>query len=91
MKMAQKFELVMTDDMDGSQAAETIEFGYDGNVWEIDLSALNAQRFRATMSKYAEAARKTRSRRGRPKGSANKAKRVKATPKAEPQDISQSA
>ena len=37
--VAQKVEVVLVDDLDGSEAAETVSFGVDGRHYEIDLSA----------------------------------------------------
>ena len=40
--MAQKVFVSLVDDIDGSEADETVEFGLDGVNYEIDLSAENA-------------------------------------------------
>jgi Lsr2 len=37
--------VVRTDDLDGSEAAETITYTVNGQDYEIDLSEENAQRF----------------------------------------------
>ena len=37
--MAQRVNVVLVDDLDGSEAAETVNFGLDGANYEIDLSA----------------------------------------------------
>jgi hypothetical protein len=47
------------DDVDGSEAAETIRFGVDGVAYEIDLSDKNAQRLRDSMGRWTNAARRT--------------------------------
>ena len=36
--MARKVQVILTDDVDGSEAAETVNFGLDGVTYEIDLS-----------------------------------------------------
>ena len=36
--MATKVLTTLQDDIDGSDAAETVRFGLDGVEWEIDLS-----------------------------------------------------
>ncbi|MGH8880612.1 MAG: Lsr2 dimerization domain-containing protein, partial [Stackebrandtia sp.] len=42
--MAQKVTVSLVDDLDGSEAGETVEFGLDGAFYEIDLSDDNAER-----------------------------------------------
>lgn len=56
--MAQKVEVTLIDDIDGSEAAETVSFGLDGKVYEIDLSTKNAGQLRKAIAPYIEAARK---------------------------------
>jgi hypothetical protein len=56
----------MTDDIDGTEAAETIAFGVDGKVYEIDLSTKNAAKMRQAFGRYIEHARRTTG--GRPSG-----------------------
>lgn len=40
--MAKKTVVTVVDDIDGSEGAETIEFGLDGATYSIDPSSLNA-------------------------------------------------
>ena len=54
------------DDLDGSEAAETVKFALDGKHYEIDLSANNAGKFRSVFQPYAAAARKLRGSSGAP-------------------------
>ena len=56
--MAQKVQILLTDDIDGSEAAETVSFGIDGSVYEIDLSEKNVGQLRKVLSPYVEHARK---------------------------------
>ncbi len=56
--MAQKTTVQLVDDIDGSEAAETVRFGLDGNSYEIDLSEDHAEAFRAALSSYIVAARR---------------------------------
>lgn len=63
-------KFVLVDDIDGSEATETIRFGVDGNLYEIDLSQGNAQELRTTLARYSDVARPTRLRNGTPKNSA---------------------
>src|SRR3954451_22951698 len=53
--MAQKVMLI--DDLDGSEGAETITYSINGQEYEIDLSDKNAEKFRSTMKGYIDASR----------------------------------
>lgn len=57
--MAQKVQMFLVDDYDGSEAAETVAFGLDGVTYEIDLSERNAQSLRDAVRGFAETARRT--------------------------------
>jgi Lsr2 len=63
--MTTKVLTVLQDDLDGSDAAETIRFAIDGTEYEIDLSERNANRFRNTMSEFVSHARRVGSSRRR--------------------------
>ncbi|MGH3403953.1 MAG: histone-like nucleoid-structuring protein Lsr2 [Streptosporangiaceae bacterium] len=56
--MAQRTQIVMTDDIDGSEAETTIKFEVGGTEYEIDLNSRNADRFQKAIAKYIEAGRK---------------------------------
>jgi hypothetical protein len=56
--MATRYETVLVDDIDGSDATETLTFGLDGKSYVLDLSDQNAEKFRKAFAPYAEAARK---------------------------------
>jgi hypothetical protein len=56
--MAQKVTVSLVDDLDGSEAEETVEFGLDGAFYEIDLSEDNAERLRDALADYVEHARR---------------------------------
>jgi hypothetical protein len=56
--MAQKVQVLLVDDLDGSEATETVAFGLDGASYEIDLSAGNAGKLRKELAQYVEHARK---------------------------------
>lgn len=62
--MAQRVVVTLSDDIDGSEAAETIAFGLDGKSYEIDLNEANAKKLRKALAPYVEAGRK-RSRSGK--------------------------
>jgi hypothetical protein len=61
--VAQRVTVEMTDDIDGTEAAETIVFRVDGTAYEIDLSKKNAAKLRQDFGRYIEHARRTRGRR----------------------------
>jgi hypothetical protein len=67
--MAQRVEVVLTDDLDGTEVrngkGETITFGLDGKTYEIDLSARNATALRKTLKPYIDAGRKAKNSRVR--------------------------
>jgi hypothetical protein len=47
----------VTDDLNGKPAAETIRFGLDGMLYEIDLTTANAAKLRRAMLRYSQAGR----------------------------------
>jgi hypothetical protein len=59
--MAQKVQVLLVDDLDGSEATETVAFGLDGSAYEIDLSSGNAGKLRKELAHYVEHARKASS------------------------------
>ena len=64
--MAQKVHIVLKDDLDGSEATQTVTFGLDGTSYEIDLNDKNAAALRDAVATYVGHARKVSgSRRGR--------------------------
>lgn len=58
--MSKKTVITLIDDVDGTEAVETITFTVDGTSYEIDLSAENARKFRSALEPYAAAARAIR-------------------------------
>ena len=64
--MAQKVNIVLVDDIDGSEASSTVSFGLDGTTYEIDLNDKNAGKLRDVLAPYLGHARKVSGgRRGR--------------------------
>ncbi|MFF1776970.1 Lsr2 family protein [Streptomyces virginiae] len=57
--MAQKVEVTLIDDLDGSEATQTVVFALDGKTYEIDLSDGNAEKLRGDLAPFLGAARKT--------------------------------
>lgn len=60
--MAKRVEVTLVDDIDGSEAHETVQLAVDGATVEIDLSTGNAGRLRAVLAPYLEAGRRTATR-----------------------------
>jgi hypothetical protein len=60
--MAQRVQVLLVDDLDGSAADETVTFALDGVAYEIDLTSDNAQRLRDSLARWTGAARKAPSR-----------------------------
>jgi Lsr2 len=56
--MAQSVTVMLVDDIDQSDAAETVHFGADGAAYEIDLSARHASELRSMLGRYISAARR---------------------------------
>jgi hypothetical protein len=56
--MAQKVNIVLVDDLDGSEATESVSFGLDGTSYEIDLNDANAARLREALAEFVGHARK---------------------------------
>ena len=50
--MAKQIVTVLTDDIDGSDADRTVEFGLDGVNYTIDLSEKNAGKLRKALDPY---------------------------------------
>ncbi len=52
--MARETFTRLIDDLDGGEAVETVTFGLDGLVYEIDLSAKNAKKLRNDLGAYVD-------------------------------------
>ena len=52
-------QTVLVDDLDGTEATETVSFGLDGSTYEIDLNDANAAALREALSGYVGHARKS--------------------------------
>jgi Lsr2 len=64
--MTQRLNVVLVDDIDGSEAVETVSFALDGVDYEIDLNLPHAREIRAQLSPFVEKARKAAGSPGRP-------------------------
>lgn len=56
--MAQKVHILLEDDLDGSEATETVSFGLDGTSYEIDLNDAHAGELRDALATYVGHGRK---------------------------------
>jgi uncharacterized protein (DUF2252 family) len=56
--VSSKVLVILEDDLDGTKADETVEFGLDGAAYAIDLSDANAKKLRDALDGYVSKARK---------------------------------
>src|SRR4051794_19239453 len=56
--MAQKVQVILVDDVDGGEAAETVSFALDGVSYEVDLSEKNASALRDALAPWVGHARR---------------------------------
>lgn len=61
--MAQRVQVILEDDVDGSEASETLEFALDGVTYEIDLNDAHAAQLRDDLAKWVGQARRSGGRR----------------------------
>lgn len=61
--MAQRVQVLLVDDVDGGDAAETVSFALDGVSYEIDLSERNASKLRDALASWTGHARRSGGRR----------------------------
>jgi hypothetical protein len=63
--MATKVLTTLQDDIDGSDATQTVRFALDGVEYEIDVSDRNANRLRNSLSEFIAHGRRVGGKRGR--------------------------
>jgi hypothetical protein len=56
--MAQKVSITLIDDLDGTEAVETVTFALDGRSYEVDLNEKNAGKLRKALAPFVEVGRK---------------------------------
>ena len=61
--MAQKIQILLIDDLDGSAAEGTVRFTLDGTEHEIDLNAGHDRELRDALTRYVNADRRGRKQR----------------------------
>lgn len=76
--MAQKVHIVLVDDLDETEADETVSFGLDGKDYVIDLSEANATKLREALAPWVAHARPVSG--GRSRGRRNGAKAAAGGP-----------
>jgi hypothetical protein len=79
--MVSKVLIKLEDDLDGSEAAETVQFQVDNVDYEIDLNAEHAANFRNALAIYVSNARKVRGGRGGRKSASSDGVDIKAVRK----------
>lgn len=91
--MARKTQVILTDDIDGSDATETVSFGIDGVAYEIDLNDDNAQQLRDQLSEWTAKARRVGGRRNtgtrRRAGSPSDARKIRAWARENGHEVSE--
>jgi hypothetical protein len=60
--MARKVQVILEDDIDGGEAAETVSFALDGRGYQIDLNEKNAKSLRDALAPWIAAGRRAGSR-----------------------------
>lgn len=56
--MAQKIQIILIDDLDGTSAQETVTFGLDSTSYEIDLNVENVEKLREAFAPWVQHARR---------------------------------
>ena len=77
--MAQKTQVILVDDVDGSEATQTITFALDGVSYEIDLNDEHAAALRESFEEWTSKARRTAGRRSSGRRSSGR-RRAAGTP-----------
>ena len=73
--MAQKVQVLLVDDINGSEAAETVSFSLDGVSYEIDLTVGNAKKLRDDLASWVGHARRSGGRKSARRATAGGARR----------------
>jgi hypothetical protein len=56
--MSKSVSVIVTDDIDGSEDAETVSFGLNGVTYEVDLGKKNRARLEKALAPFIEAGRR---------------------------------
>jgi hypothetical protein len=72
--MSKSVSVIVTDDLDGSENAETVSFGLDGVAYEIDLGKKNRAKLEHALAPFMGAARRV------PRGGRRRSARAAGSP-----------
>jgi hypothetical protein len=90
--MARTTRVLLTDDIDGSEATGTVSFALDGVAYEIDLNDGNARQLREQLAVWTDKARRVGGRRStssRSASSSNETARIRTWAKDNGYEISE--
>jgi hypothetical protein len=76
--MAQRVQVLLVDDLDNSDADETVTFALDGVTYEIDLNQANAAKLRDAFAPWVGHARRSGGRKSAGRSAASSRKDVSA-------------
>jgi len=76
--MAQRVQVLLVDDLDNSDADETVTFALDGVTYEIDLNEGNASKLRDAFAPWVGHARRSGGRKATARGAGARRKDVSA-------------
>lgn len=72
--MAKSMVVTVTDDIDGTDGAETVSFSFDGQSYEIDLGTKNLDKFQKNLQPFIDSGRRV-ARNGSPRSVHSRASR----------------
>ncbi|MEJ5946127.1 Lsr2 family protein [Pseudokineococcus basanitobsidens] len=75
--MAQKTEVVLTDDVDGSPATRTVSFSFEGTAYEVDLNDDHAAAIEESFAEWIAVARRASAGGARPDGGTRRSSTAK--------------
>jgi nucleoid-associated protein Lsr2 len=70
VEVEQRTQVILEDDLDGSGADHTVQFGVNGVTYEIDLSQANAGKLDSALQPFIKASRRISGSRSTPKRAA---------------------
>ena len=71
--MARSVSVIVTDDLDGSENAETVSFSFGGVTYEVDLASKNRAKLEKALAPFIEAGRRVPGGSGRSRSSSRQA------------------
>jgi len=67
--MVRSVSVIVTDDLDGSENAETVSFSFGGVTYEVDLASKNRAKLEKALAPFIEAGRRVPGSSGHSRGS----------------------